>query len=151
MRNKGYVRMCMCVRLSSWREEQEGSSQKTCTTILSTARPHLHTGTCKEIHLGPEVCSSNSSPILLLQKGPCLDPALQFANKLTYQKELVASQQNKVNSFWGFVSPVGLSFPSTVSQRCKELSRQGNIQEPERLTSYETDDKNNQPKLFCAW
>ena len=46
--------------------------------------------------------SSNSSPVPLLQKGlhVCLHPALQFANKLIYhQNELVASQQNKVNSF----------------------------------------------------
>ena len=43
--------------------------------------------------------SSNSSPILLLQKGLCLDSALQLANKLIYQSELVAGQQNEVNSF----------------------------------------------------
>ena len=43
--------------------------------------------------------SSNSSPILLLQKGLCLDTALQLANELIYQSELVAGQQNEVNSF----------------------------------------------------
>ena len=41
-------------------------------------------------------CSSNSSPILLLQKGLCLDTALQFAGKLLYQNVLVMGHQDKI-------------------------------------------------------
>ena len=52
----------------------------------------------------PRACLMEASAaaiprLLLLQKGLCLDPALQFAKKLIYQNELVVSQQNKINSF----------------------------------------------------
>ena len=52
------------------------------------------------LHLYHAFFFCNSSPILLLQKGLCLDTALQLANKLIYQSELVAGQQNEVEIHW---------------------------------------------------
>ena len=75
----------------------ENDHSKSMRKLYSNAKARYGPKTAKIV--GLFFCSSNSSPILLLQKGLCLDPALQFANKLIYQSELVAGQQNKVNSF----------------------------------------------------